>query len=247
MPPTPRTSHPPDASLRPPSASPEGGAPKPSRKDLAYRTIKQKILTNGYPPGTVIDDRVEAQALGTSRTPVREALLLLQMEGLVTMEPRRGVRVVPITRRDMREIYEVLTALETMAVSLIAARRPTREELRPLVDACDAMRRAIADGDLDLWSEADERFHQGLLTLSGNTHLAETGVRFRERVRRGHFVALRISREGRMEDSLASHARLVETILAGDPADAAAAHDQQRRSSGSELLESLERSRIEQL
>lgn len=175
-----------------------------------------------------------------SRTPVREALLQLEAEGLVSMEARKGVIVTPITRRDMREIIDIISALEVTAVERLAEQHPTPGDLAPLTKACDAMAEAIAAEDRDAWSAADEDFHRSLLRLSGNRHLAETGIKFRDKIRRGHFVAIRIVPDGRMQSSLANHRRLVE-LLAGKPQEAVALHLQQRVSAGVEIMNSLER------
>ena len=97
----------------------------PTRKEQAYRSLRKRIVTDGFSPGEMIDDGYEAERLGMSRTPVREALLLLESEGLVEVLPRRGVRVVPLTRTDMQDVIVLLTALEVAAVELLAEKRPS--------------------------------------------------------------------------------------------------------------------------
>lgn len=104
-----------------------------SMKETAYKALKAKILTNVISADEFTDDNAEAAALVMSKTPVREALLLLETEGLVEVMPRRGIRVAPISLHDMEEIYRLLTALEVDAVELIVARRLNRVELAPLV------------------------------------------------------------------------------------------------------------------
>src|SRR4051812_8794246 len=79
--------------------------------DLVYQRLKQRILDNEYAPGTQVLEQDLASGLGLSRTPVREALIRLQQEGLVEVVPRHGMRVLPLSPRDMREIYTVLTSL----------------------------------------------------------------------------------------------------------------------------------------
>ena len=98
----------------------------------AYDLIKERILKNEYEPGFQALEPEIAQELGMSRTPVREALIRLSNEGLVEVIPRRGFRVVPLSPADMREIYQVLTALESMAAEVLAKRKPTLEELAPM-------------------------------------------------------------------------------------------------------------------
>ena len=99
--------------------------------DAAYEQIRQRILDNAWPPGHRALEQEVALALGMSRTPVREALMRLQGEGLVEVVPRHGMRVLPVSPTDMREIYEILTALECMAAELVARKKPTDSDLAP--------------------------------------------------------------------------------------------------------------------
>ena len=92
--------------------------------DTAYQDIRRRILDNIWSPGYQALEQDIASQLGMSRTPVHEALTRLAKEGLVEVAPRRGMRVLPVSPNDMKEIYEILTALESMAASLLAARQP---------------------------------------------------------------------------------------------------------------------------
>ena len=112
-------------------------APRLSLVDAAYEQIRRRILDNVWPPGHRALEQEVALALGMSRTPVREALMRLQNEGLVEVIPRHGMRVLPVSPTDMREIYQILTALECMAAELLARRKPGEGELEPLVDATE--------------------------------------------------------------------------------------------------------------
>ena len=109
--------------------------------DEAYEQIRRRILDNLWPPGHRALEQEVALALGMSRTPVREALMRLQNEGLVEVIPRHGMRVLPVSPTDMREIYQILTALECMAAELLALR--ARRHEKPLVDATKAMDKAL--------------------------------------------------------------------------------------------------------
>lgn len=149
-----------------------------SRVDAAYGQIRRRILDNVWPPGHRALEQEVALELGMSRTPVREALAQLQNEGLVEVIPRHGMRVLPASPTDMREIYEILTALECMAAELLARRKPADAQLRPLMDASAAMDRALKVDDLDTWAEADERFHAQLLELAGNRQLQATVLNY---------------------------------------------------------------------
>src|SRR5271166_5244478 len=98
----------------------ESSAPKPSLVGGAYEALKEAILHNVFAPGYQGSEQEIASQLAMSRTPVHEAIIRLQEEGLVRVLPRRGVVVCAISPDDMREIYEVLIALETASAELLA-------------------------------------------------------------------------------------------------------------------------------
>ena len=100
--------------------------------DEAYHGIRRRILDNQWAPGFQAMEQEVALQLGMSRTPVREALIRLGKEGLVEVIPRRGMRVLPVSPNDMREIYEILTALECMAAELLAASGAMTPSMAPL-------------------------------------------------------------------------------------------------------------------
>lgn len=103
--------------------------------DRAYDLIRQRILDDVYPSGYRALEREFAEELGLSRTPICEALLRLGAEDLIELIWRHGVRVLPVSAVDMREIYEVLTALESMAAEMVTRKRPGANELLPPSEA----------------------------------------------------------------------------------------------------------------
>ena len=105
-------------------------------------------------------DHLESELAGLldmSRTPVREAVLTLESQGLLELRPRKGVRILPLSPEDMAEIYNVLTELESHAAERAAASGYDETELAPLAQAIDDMDAAIAATDLDAWAAADDR------------------------------------------------------------------------------------------
>ena len=207
--------------------------------ERAYRFIKQQITTNEIPAGAQLNHREIAERLGISRTPVREALLLLQREGFVEVAPRQGIRVRPLFLEDIRELFDILAALETLAVGLLTARHPTAEELAPLTEAVKEMKAGLKADDFSVWIEADERFHRALLRLSGNRRLAELGVSYRDRVQRAHVVALKL--RARPTKFVEGHADLVELIRRGDVAAARERHYAEWVRAGEELMAAIAR------
>ena len=217
----------------------------PSLVDAAHEQIRRRILDNVWPPGHRALEQEVALALGMSRTPVREALVRLQAEGLVEVVPRHGMRVLPVSPNDMREIYEILTALECMAAEILARRRPSKAELKPLVDATDAMDRALGADDLDAWAKADELFHAQLLDLAGNRQLQATVMNHWDRAHRARMFTLRL--RPKPVNSTREHRQLVERLRAGDPEGAARVNRAHRERAGAELLVIFERYRLAQM
>jgi DNA-binding GntR family transcriptional regulator len=222
-----------------------GKAVRKSLVDQAYREIRRHILDNIYPAGYRALEQELADQLGLSRTPVREALLKLQAEGLVEVVPRHGARVLPVSPEDMREIYEMLTALEPMAAELVARKKLSSRDLQPLVDASRDMTLALKTSDLDAWAEADERYHRLLIALAGNRKLAEAVQGLWDRAHRARLVTLRL--RPLPHNSTREHNAIVEAILAGDAALAARLYRAHRERGSSELLAILEKSRIHSL
>src|SRR5512144_1097223 len=139
-----------------------------SLAESAYQKMRRRILDNVWSPGFRALEQTLALELGMSRTPVREALIRLAKEGLVEVIPRHGMTVLPVSADDMRNIYEMLTALEAMAAELAVRRGPSAMELTALETATRDMARALKANDLEAWAAADERFHQRLVALCGN-------------------------------------------------------------------------------
>jgi DNA-binding GntR family transcriptional regulator len=213
--------------------------------ERAYRAIRQRILDNVWPPGHQALEQEVAVALGMSRTPVREAILQLRNEGLVEVIPRHGLRVLPVSATDMREIYEILTALECMAAERLARRKPDAKLLKPLVDATRAMDKALKAGDADAWAAADEVFHAQLVDLAGNRQLQATVMNYWDRAHRARMVTLRL--RPKPVSSTREHMALVERLAAGDAQGAAEANRNHRERASRELLAIFEHYRFSQL
>jgi DNA-binding GntR family transcriptional regulator len=213
--------------------------------DSAYEQIRQRILDNIWPPGHRALETEVALELGMSRTPVREALMRLSNDGLVEVIPRHGMRVLPVSPSDMVEIYEILTALECMAAELLARRKPSAAQLKPLVDATKAMDKALKAQDLDAWAMADERFHAQLLDLAGNRQLQATVMNYWDRAHRARMFSLRL--RPTPVNSTKEHMEMVERLLAGDMEGASKVTRSHRERASKELLSIFERYKLAQL
>ncbi len=220
-------------------------APRTTRVDHAYALLRRRILDNVYPPGHQVLENELAEELGISRTPMRETLIRLANEGLIEVIPRHGMRVLPVSPTDMNEIYVVLAALESLAAELLALRRPSDAELKPLVDATRDMTRALKADDLDAWAVADERFHHGLIVLAGNRTLIDAVQRLADRAHRARMFTLRL--RPKPVNSTREHTALLDRIRAGDAEGAVRVNRAHRERASGELIAICERYRFIQL
>ncbi|HMO29886.1 GntR family transcriptional regulator [Enterovirga sp.] len=175
-------------------AASDTGRPKihNSRADEAYDAIKNLILTNAWTPGYNAFEPEVALKLGMSRTPVREALVRLEREGLIRLVPRRGVYVLPVSADDIRDIYFVLAGLEASAAEQLSRSENVRDLVAGMRDAIDRMDRALADADLTEWARGDEAFHRLLVDNSGNKRLTEIVAMVNDQAHRARMITLRL-------------------------------------------------------
>ena len=213
--------------------------------DRAYQSMRGRILDNLWPPGYQALEQEIAVQFGMSRTPVHEALNRLAKEGLVEVAPRRGMRVLPVSPTDMREIYEILSALEGMACEILAARKPSDTELKPLISATRAMEKALKKNDLDGWARADELFHEKLVLMAGNRLLSEAVMGHWDRAHRARMFTLRL--RPTPVNSTQEHMALVQRLQQGDAAGAAIVNRAHRERASLELLSIFEKFRLQQM
>jgi DNA-binding GntR family transcriptional regulator len=220
-------------------------SPRNSLTERAYTEIRRRILENEMPAGTQVLEQELAEMLEMSRTPVREAMVRLADEGMVEVRPRHGMRVLPISADDMREIYDVLTALESMAAERVAARGVSPEELRALKQAVADMDAALAVDDLRTWAAADERFHLLLVEYCDNERLRALVSGYWDQSHRVRLVTLGL--RPKPVDSNKDHAAVVDAIARGDAVAARRLHRQHRVRSGETLVNLLKTHGLTQL
>ncbi|ACA21030.1 transcriptional regulator, GntR family [Methylobacterium sp. 4-46] len=197
------------------------GEKRPSLVDDAYAAMKRAIRNSEFAPGYQASEQEIALRLGMSRTPVHEAAIRLQEDGLVRVLPRRGILICAVAPEDMREIYDVIIALEGQAAELVA-RLPEAERMRAageLAAHTDAMAAAQACGDLPAWGAADEGFHRTLVERAGNGRLIRIMQTVNDQSHRARMLTLRLRQE--LDASVAEHRSIIAAIRA---ADAAGAH-----------------------
>ena len=185
---------------------------KPLR-ELVCENIRQAFFDGTFSPGERLMEIQLADEMGVSRTPVREAIRKLELEGFVVMIPRRGTYVADISIKDITEIYEVRTCLDVLAAGL-AAERITDEELETLNVYLHEISQHVANMDIDKIVEIDTAFHDVLYTASRNERLRSIINNLREQLTgiRGRTM----SYPGRLVETMDEHRYLVDAIAARD-------------------------------
>jgi DNA-binding GntR family transcriptional regulator len=198
-------------------ASESSHAPSaPSLTERAYERLKSRIMDLELPPGHRITERDAAAELGVSRVPLREALRMLEAEGLIVLVPRQGAMVASWSREDVVRLFEVREELETLAARLAATRR-TDADLRLMRELLDDAARALAAGDDAATAAANAGFHRAVLGACGNPLLQQMMAPLNSRVQwLFHLTKHRDTREQREE-----HVRLYELLRARDSEGAA--------------------------
>ena len=152
-------------------------------REVVFNTLRKAILKGELKPGERLMEIALAERLGVSRTPVREAMRKLELEGLVVMIPRRGAQVANITEKDLNDVLEVRIALENLSIENACARM-TEEQLAQLLDAARAFEKTMADGNLVKLAEADVAFHEVIYQASDNRRLNQVLNNLREQIYR---------------------------------------------------------------
>jgi len=164
-------------------------------RDEVFNTLRERILKGTLKPGERLMEIHLADQLGVSRTPIREAIRMLELEGLVKMVPRRGAQVAKISREDLQDVLEVRKALDTLAVKL-ACERITEEEIKKLKEAEEEFERTLKSEDATLIAEADVAFHDVIQVASKNKRLKSMISNLAERIYRYRFEYIKQQSDG---------------------------------------------------
>lgn len=169
-------------------------------RDVVFGTLRRAILTGELKPGERLMEIHLADKLGVSRTPIREAIRKLELEGLVTMVPRRGAEVAQITEKSLKDVLEVRRALDALCAEL-ACDRITDEEKEALKRACDAFEEATKTGDTKMIAQADVALHDIIIQATDNARLIQLIHNLSEQMYRYRFEYIKETSE---------HARLID-------------------------------------
>lgn len=205
--------------------------PAPARaSDIAYEEIRARIVDLRLWPGTTIDEKTLAADLGLGRTPVREALVRLGADRLLTVLPRRGVLVPPIGFGEIRELFEARQTVEC-GIARLAARYSDAHDLAVLGQLLEAAEDSRHKADFMRYVDDDQAVHRHLVTMSKNTFLVDAADRILRqhlRIWRYYFLERSFSPE-----TLISHKPVYDAIIRHDPDGAEAA-----------MADHIERSRL---
>jgi DNA-binding GntR family transcriptional regulator len=206
-------------------------------RERAYRELKFRILEGRLPPGTTLLETEVAALLSMSRTPIREALIKLDEEGLVHVRPRRGVTVRSQSLDDLAEIYEVFSALEVVAARLLARRGLSEAETARLHGLMAQMERATKRDDVAQWSQLDDNFHSEIVALCGNSRLQTTLRQYWDQQYRARMAIVPLRPRPSQSDE--EHRAIVAAIAARDDAEAGRLHQLHRDRTDQQALELL--------
>ena len=188
-------------------------------RDVVFNTLRQAILRGELKPGERLMEIQLANKLGVSRTPIREAIRKLELEGLVLMIPRKGAEVADISEKSLRDVLEVRKALEELAVQL-ACDKITKEEIEDLKKAAEDFKKILKSRDITEIAEADVRFHDIIFMATDNQKLVQLLNNLREQMYR--FRVEYLKNEEVHPQLIAEHEKIIEHIMERDKAKVSA-------------------------
>lgn len=189
-------------------------------RDVVFNTLRQAILTGELKPGERLMELHLADKLGVSRTPVREAIRRLELEGLVTMIPRRGAEVAQITEKSMNDVLEIRRTLDALCAEL-ACDRIKPESLAALKKACDYFEQCVATKNAKEIAQADVALHDIIVQATGNQRLIQMVNNLSEQMYRYRFEYIKDSTQH--ETLVKEHRIIYQSIVDKDRETAAAA------------------------
>ena len=182
-------------------------------RDVVFKTLRQAILTGELKPGERLMEIHLANKLGVSRTPIREAIRQLELEGLVIMVPRKGAQVASITEKSVTDVQEVRLALEKLAVDL-ACKRISYEQKEILKEKMLEFEQLAGTDDASLIARADVAFHDAIFESTGNMRLGQMVNNLAEQMYRYRFEYIK-DRSGH-EKLVSEHRLIYDAIIRAD-------------------------------
>ncbi|MBR4015595.1 MAG: GntR family transcriptional regulator [Anaerotignum sp.] len=184
-------------------------------RDVVFNTLRDAILTGKLAPGERLMENQLAEKLGVSRTPVREALRMLELENLVQLVPRKGAQVLDMSEKDIINILEIRSALESLATSL-ACQKMKEDKIQELRNLLVDFEKAVAENDVERFVDIDEEFHDLIFEATENDKLIQI---FRNlRVQLYRYRMAQAKNDTSMATVVAHHRRLLRAIETHDAA-----------------------------
>ena len=184
-------------------------------RDVVFHTLREAILRGELKPGERLMELQLAAKLGVSRTPIREAIRMLEQEGLAVTIPRKGAEVAKMTEKDMRDVLQVREALDELAAS-IACEQMTAEQLEGLKATMREFEEYTKTGNVKKIAEADVKFHDIIYQATGNPKLVNIVSNLREQMYRYRIEYLKD--EKNYPVLIREHSQIVEGLMAKDKA-----------------------------
>lgn len=178
-----------------------------------YQILRNDICGGKYGPGFWLQEKELAEALGVSRSPVREALRQLVSDGLVIEVPNKGVFVKEFTVRDIDEIFDMRVMLESYGIQK-SRKNLTTVRRQKLFELLDMLERSCARGDMEKYVQADEELHIRIVELGGNSLVESTYDRVRSMNQQ--FRVLSLTSHQRFDESMVEHRKLIHALAVGD-------------------------------
>ena len=182
-------------------------------RETAFLTLRKLILTGKLHPGERLTEVRLGKILGTSRTPIREAIRKLELEGLVAITPGSGARVARITEEDLQDVMEVRSALDQLCASL-ASQRITEEEKKELIRSRDAFEASTRFGDQQEIAENDVHFHDVIAAAARNRRLDQVMTGLADTIYRFRYEYIRDDLH--YEELIEEHRVICQAVLEGD-------------------------------
>lgn len=189
---------------------------KPLR-DVIFNTIREAIITGELKPGERLMEVQLAEKMGVSRTPVREAIRKLELEGLVEMIPRKGAHVAEVSVKDIMDVLEVRASMDGLATSL-AAQRITDDEIKELKHIFSQFVSNVEKENVNGTIKKDVEFHEVIYRASRNDKLLQISNSLREQVQR--FRVIYLKGFGSTKEVIKEHEQIVEAIVTGNAENA---------------------------
>lgn len=182
-------------------------------RDVVFHTLRDAILKGELKPGERLMEMHLAEKLGVSRTPIREAIRMLEQEGLAVTIPRKGAQVASMTEKDLEDVLEVRDALDELAVSK-ACEKITETGYQDLEDAMAAFEAAVKSGDVREIVQTDEKFHDVIYRATDNPKLVNIVLNLREQMYRYRYEYVKDNAD--YEQLVQEHARIMDGLRRHD-------------------------------